>query len=346
MQLALELAERGLLPDWLIRSGIRRLLASRLRELATAGSPDAEQATREFARAMQRNPLVVAADAANAQHYEVPTEFFVRTLGRRLKYSCGFWPAGVETLDESEEAMLELTCQRAGLEDGMRVLDLGCGWGALTLWLAERYPRCQIDALSNSATQRAHIEGCCRERGFDRVRVTTGSVADFAPSAVFDRIVSVEMFEHVRNYDELLSRIRQWLAPDGRLFVHVFCHRARPYYFEPASSGDWMARHFFTGGLMPSRTLLGEFPDRMTLEEQWTVSGTHYQRTCEAWLAKLDADRAAVERAFAQSSPAEDSRRLAQRWRMFYMACAELFGFRGGDEWHVAHYLLRPPTAP
>jgi len=344
MQLGLELAERGWLPDAAVRLGIRRLLAERQRQLAAALPANPVEATRAFARGMTDNPLVVAADSANAQHYEAPTEFFQRVLGKRMKYSCGYWPKGVDALDASEEAMLALTCERAELQDGMTLLDLGCGWGALSLWVAQRFPHCRIRALSNSATQRAYIESQCREHGFSNVAVATASVADFDPQDRFDRVISVEMFEHVRNYDALLRRVAGWLRPDGKLLVHVFCHALRPYYFEPETSGDWMARNFFTGGIMPSRGLLGEFPRDLAIERQWSVWGVHYQRTCEAWLQRLDAQRDAVGRALAPRGPAAAARRATQRWRMFFMACAELFGTQQGSQWHVEHYLMRRPS--
>jgi len=341
----IDFAERGQVPDWLIRMGIRRLLRRRLEEVTSrfvdhslAGR--GELLTSQFAEEMRNSPMVVAADSANDQHYEVPPEFFETVLGRHLKYSCGLWATDDVSLDNSEAAMLQLTCQRAEIEDGMRILELGCGWGSLTLWMAEHYPACRITAVSNSAPQRRYIERQCAERGIGNVEVLTNNIADFRPDRQFDRVVSVEMFEHVRNYELLLNRIADWLHPDGKLFVHIFCHRQFAYPFETNGASDWMARHFFTGGIMPSEDLLREFPDDLGVSGQWHVSGLHYSRTCEAWLEKLDANADSLRELFGRELGAREASVQLQRWRMFFMACSELFRFRGGEEWGVGHYLL------
>jgi len=333
--LAIELAERGWLPDGLTRVGIRRLLSHRLgaeRERQANGSDLLEQ--------LNSGPLALSTDEANDQHYEVPSRFFELALGRRLKYSCCYWPDGVSTLDDAEEAMLELSCTRAGVADGMEILDLGCGWGSLALWMAEHYPNARILAVSNSSTQRAHIEQRAHESGFGNLEVLTCDVNDFQPDRKFDRVLSIEMFEHMRNYDMLLERVASWLETDGRLFVHIFCHREIAYLFQTDGRQDWMARHFFTDGLMPAWDLLTHFERSMVLEERWRVDGTHYQKTAEAWLEQLDENRTVVESVFR--SAYEDPERWAERWRLFFLACAELFGFRGGSEWFVGHYLMKP----
>ena len=340
MKTAIELAEAGILPDSMIRIGIRRMLARRLAEEAAAAPERAR-----WRAGLAEGPVTIHADAANAQHYELPTPFFERVLGPRLKYSACLWPEGVTTLAAAEEAMLALTTERAEIEDGQRILELGCGWGSLCLYLAERFPSARITALSNSRTQRAFIEGRARERGIANLEVVTADIAAFDTAERFDRVVSVEMFEHVRNHRELFRRIGRWLVPGGKLFVHVFAHRIYAYPFEDEGPATWMARYFFTGGLMPSLDLLPEAARGiLELEESWTVDGTHYQKTLEAWLAEQDAARAELLPLFAATYGEKDARLWFQRWRIFFMACAELFGFREGSEWLVAHYRWRAPA--
>ncbi len=332
-----EFAERGLLPDTLIRFGARRLIGARLRQQFR---DDVESASRLYADMLEElrlSPLALQPEAANRQHYEVPAEFFRQVLGPRMKYSACYWPPGVETLADAETAMLELYGQRTGLEDGMRILDLGCGWGAFTLWAAEQYPNSRVLALSNSSSQKAMIESRARALGLDNVRVRTADVNELQLDERFDRVVSVEMFEHIRNYATLLNRIGGWLAPDGALFVHIFCHRYLMYPFHVEGESNWLGRHFFTGGLMPASDTLLCFQDRLRLERRWQLSGDHYRKTARAWLDNLDAQRHAAGAALADDATLS-TRRLLQRWRMFFIACEELFGWRGGNEWLVAHY--------
>jgi cyclopropane-fatty-acyl-phospholipid synthase len=348
----IDLCERGLVPDALARFGMRRLVAQRLQEEAAG---DVAGRHRALVQQLRESPVAIHTQDANVQHYEVPAEFFRLHLGPRLKYSCCWYDAADTTLAQAELAMLELYLQRAQLADGQRILDLGCGWGSLSLWLAQRLPGARITALSNSHGQRAFIEQRAREQGITNLRVVTANVAEFDPSQraadaallgtgfadgfVFDRVVSIEMFEHMRNYATLLAKVACWLAPGGRLFVHIFAHRELAYPFEVRDGSDWMSRHFFTGGLMPSRQLLGEFGDDLRLAQQWWVDGTHYERTANDWLAGMDAQRDEILAVFRGAYGVE-AERWFQRWRMFYMAVAELFGFRDGREWGVGHYLF------
>ncbi len=335
----IELCERGLVPDPLTRYGIRRLCAQRLRE---EGAFDLEQADRRFRSLLgelRASPIAIETAAANEQHYEVPTRFFQLCLGNRLKYSSCYYPRGDETLDEAEAAMLVLYGERAELRDGQEILELGCGWGSLTLWMAEKYPNARITAVSNSHSQREHIESVCSARGFDNVRVITCDVNRLGLDANrFDRVVSIEMFEHMRNYDALLGGIARWLKPDGKLFVHIFCHRSLMYPFLTDGDDNWMGRYFFTGGLMPSADTLLHFQKQLAIEQRWLLPGSHYQKTANHWLANQDASEYEVLQVLSTAYGEIEGCRWHQRWRIFWMACAELFGYDGGNEWMVAHY--------
>ncbi len=344
--LAIELCERGLIPDALVRAGMRRLIATRLTSREARDGEIRSEAMRRFIEHASTGPIAQHTKDVNAQHYEVPPAFFEQILGAHLKYSGCLFEAGIENLDQAEHAMLALYAERAGLRDGQRILDLGCGWGSFALWAAQRFPHARILAVSNSNGQRAFIEHRADERGLNNLRVETCDINDFDPGeAVFDRIVSVEMFEHMRNYRELLARIRSWLADNGRLFVHIFCHKLLAYPFATDGEYDWMGRHFFTGGVMPSENLLLAFQRDLVVQNQWWLSGTHYQAPANAWLAALDANRDAIRALFVDAYGAADAERWVQRWRMFFMAVAELFGYRRGNEWGVAHYLFAPRFA-
>ena len=339
----LGLAERGLVPDRMLRAGIRRLCAQRLRD-ERAGGVDA-QAERFVKRVdeLRRSPIAIHTDAANAQHYELPADFFRLCLGPRLKYSACYYPSGGESLAQAETAMLELYGERAELRDGQDILELGCGWGSLTLWMAEQYPNSTITAVSNSHSQRAHIEEQCRRRGYVNVLVITQDVNTLIlETAQFDRCVSVEMFEHLRNYETLLGRIASWLRPGGKLFVHIFAHRTLMYPFESDGGDNWMGRHFFTGGLMPASDTLLWFQRDLQIERRWHVDGMHYRRTANQWLERQDKQRDAVMTLLKQVY-GNHAALWFQRWRMFWMACAELFGYGDGQEWLLAHYRFRRP---
>lgn len=291
---------------------------------------------------MGSGAIAHATEKANEQHYEVPAPFFCEVLGPRLKYSCADWGDGVSTLAEAEESMLDLTCKRAGLEDGMTVLDLGCGWGSLSLWIATEYPRCSILAVSNSAPQREFIETRARALGCDNLTVETADMNEFQTGRRFDRVISVEMFEHMQNWKELLRRIATWVEPHGRVLVHNFCHHELAYPYEAVSDDDWMARFFFTGGLMPCAEAFTWFPDAFATEQQWVVNGNHYARTCRAWLRNIDERKRQVLPLFRETYGEQDGAIWFYRWRLFFIACEELFRFRDGNEWFVTQTLLRP----
>ena len=336
---AVHWVEQGRVPDRVVRLGIQRLLKSRLGELRDGDAAATAALTEAFVADMATAPIAPLPEKANEQHYELPAEFFAAVLGPHRKYSSGFWPGREATLEAAEAAALEATCERAGIADGQHILELGCGWGSLTLWIAERHRRSRITAISNSHSQREFIEAKAALRGLTNVEVLTRDINDFDTPGRFDRIVSVEMFEHLRNWPGAFANVARWLVPGGRFFLHVFAHRGAPYPFVERDASDWMSRHFFSGGQMPSDDLALRFQDELRVLSRWRWNGTHYQRTAEAWLANMDRRQSALRPLFAGVYGA-DAAVWWIRWRLFFMSVAELFGYAGGQQWWVSHYLF------
>lgn len=340
-----DLLAKGVIPDALIRIGIRQRLAGTLAPFEKLDCQQRQEKLMRHVDELHASPIAIATNEANEQHYELPTGFFKRVLGSNMKYSSGYWDEGVTDIDESEARMLAITCERAELQDGHRILELGCGWGSLTLWMASHYPNARITAVSNSRTQKAYIDSQLAERGLANVEVRTANMIGYEGEGdgEFDRVVSVEMFEHMKNYGLLMQRIARWLKPGGALFVHIFTHREYAYHYEAESEDDWMAKYFFTGGQMPSDDLLLYFQEDLGIEGHWHVSGTHYQKTSEAWLTRMDAARAELMPLMRDTYGEEEQLRWWVYWRVFFMACAELWGYRNGEEWIVSHYRFRKP---
>ncbi len=345
---AIKLAEKGLIPDKAIRLGIRQLCKTRLDEIAAANCEASAQIEANFIAAMRESPIALLPDLANAQHYELPTDFFALCLGQHRKYSSCFWLPETKNLDEAEAFALQLTCEHAELQNGQRILELGCGWGSLTLWMAERFPQSRITAVSNSNSQREYITQTAQARGLNNIQVITCDMNAFNPSAYaidapFDRVVSVEMFEHMRNHEVLYGKIHDWLVPGGKFLMHIFVHRLTPYAFEVQSDDDWMSEFFFSGGMMPSDDLPLYFQEKLKFKQRWRWDGTHYEKTANAWLANMDKHQALITPILEATYGTNQATQWRNRWRIFFMACAELFGYSQGQEWWVSHYQFERP---
>lgn len=333
----IELAEKGIIPDYFIRQGIVRNCENRLNNENVSNTEKVSSKKQIWIEQMKKSPIALVPEKANEQHYEVPPAFFENVLGKHLKYSSGYWPDGVNSLDESEESMLELSFERAQLADGDSILELGCGWGSLTCYMASKLPNSKITAVSNSKDQKEHILNRCKNQGLDNIEVITADMNDFDTENKYDRVVSIEMFEHMRNYKKLLSKISSWLHDDGKLFIHIFTHQSVVYPFENQGEADWMAREFFSGGMMPSHDLLLHFQDDLIIDDVWSMSGTHYEKTSLAWVNKMDANKDSIMKIFLKTY-GDDAKLWFQRWRIFFMSCEKLFGYNNGSEWGVSHY--------
>ena len=333
------LLAKGIVPDFLVRLGIRNLLKQRISEITFKNQNDKKKYLEEFISVMKSSPIAEKADKANEQHYEVPSDFYQYVLGEKLKYSCCYYEVE-ETLNEAEGKMLEITTQRANLQDGQKILELGCGWGSLTLFMAEKFPHSSIVGISNSKEQKKFIDAKASSMNLLNVKVITQDMNDFQPFDRFDRIVSVEMFEHIRNYKELLSRLKNSLFDNGRIFIHIFVHKETPYFFEPKDTSDWMSKYFFSGGMMPSNKLLYHFDDVFQVEDHWEVNGIHYSKTAEDWLKNMDSHKGKIMKLFKRHY-GNEAQKWFHYWRVFFMACSELWKYKGGKEWFVSHYLLK-----
>ncbi len=335
------LLEKNNIPDFLIRQNIRKLLAQRLKD-EDAGNVEANQEKiMQLIVELKSSPIAINTAYANEQHYEVPTQFYQYCLGKHLKYSSGYWKEGVNDIDISERDMLEITCQRAELAEGQQVLELGCGWGSLSLYMSAKFPKSTFTVVSNSSTQKLHIDEQASQRGIKNLTVVTADMNTFSIEKKFDRVVSVEMFEHMRNYEKLLAKVSSFLNENGKLFVHIFTHKGLAYKFEVVDDSDWMSKYFFTGGIMPSDHLLLYFDTHFNIEQHWRVSGMHYSKTSEAWLQNMDKHKTEIMPLFEQTYGKEGALKWWVYWRIFYMSCAELWGYNGGEEWIVSHYLFR-----
>ncbi|WP_210415685.1 cyclopropane-fatty-acyl-phospholipid synthase family protein [Bdellovibrio sp. ZAP7] len=345
LEVLIDWMEKGWIPEKLVRVGIRQLCRDRLKSLDVADRELEQERNSAYVTGLKKSAIAFATEKANQQHYELPASFYHLVLGKNKKYSSGYWPQDCSSLDEAEEAALRVTIERAQVADGMRILDLGCGWGSVSLKLAEKFPNSQIVGLSNSKSQREYILEQASKRGLSNVNIVTGDIGDFdAPedwNNGFDRVISVEMLEHVRNYEALFERLSTWLKPQGKLFVHIFTHSRYSYPFETEGADNWMGKYFFTGGQMPSHQLLTYFQKDLLLEQQWSWNGVHYQKTSEAWLQNMDRHRDEILNIFAKVYGNSESEVWFERWRVFFMSCAELFGFDKGREWGVSHYLFK-----
>ena len=339
----IDLAERGLVPDFMIRAGIRNLCKKRLQQCRSDNCEANAELAEKYIADSDASPMAVLTEKANEQHYEVPAAFYHKVLGKNLKYSSCYFDDLVSDLTTAENRGLELTCEHADLQDGQGILELGCGWGSLSLWMAKNFPKAKITSVSNSNSQRKYIMGQAKERELKNLKVITADVNSFETDATFDRVVSVEMFEHVRNHRGLFQRIHSWLKPQGKLFTHVFCHRSTSYPFEVEGEDDWMSKHFFSGGTMPADELFLRISGQLELETRWRWSGMHYAKTSEAWLSNLDRNKSEILPLFEQSMSTGEASRIFHRWRIFFLACAETFGFDNGQEWWVSHYLFHKP---
>nr|AJD20225.1 coclaurine N-methyltransferase [Podophyllum peltatum] len=337
----LQMLEANLLPDFLLRRAARMLLSMRLRVSYKPTAAEQLLDLMEFAHSLKEFPISIHQDEANSQHYEVPAEFYKLVLGKHLKYSSSYFSKPTSRLDESEQAMLELYCERAQLVDGQKVLDLGCGWGSFSLYAAKKFPQSRITGLSNSNTQKDFIEEECRKQGITNVNIITSDINVFEAGTTYDRIVSIEMFEHMKNYKELLKKISSWMKPDALLFVHIFVHKVFAYHFQDSGDDDWMARSFFTGGTMPADGLLLYFQDDLSILNHWRVSGNHYSRTSEEWLKNMDRNLEPIKIIFAKTYGENEIRKWIAYWRTFFLAVSELFGYNNGEEWMVSHYLFK-----
>ncbi|KAH7523850.1 (S)-coclaurine N-methyltransferase [Ziziphus jujuba] len=341
VKLALSSLERNLLPDAVIRRLTRLLLAARLRSGYKPSSDLQFSQLLRFVHSLKELPIAVETDQPKAQHYELPTSFFKLVLGKNLKYSCCYFEEKSSTLEDAEKAMMELYCERAQIKDGQTILDIGCGWGSLSLYIAQKYRNCRVTGVCNSTTQKAFIDEQCRDLKLQNVEIIVADISTFEMEATYDRLISIEMFEHMKNYKDLLKKISGWMKQDSLLFVHHFCHKAFAYHFEDVSEEDWITRYFFTGGTMPSANLLLYFQDDVSVVNHWLVNGKHYAQTSEEWLKRMDQSLSSIKPIMESTYGKDSAVKWTVYWRTFFIAVAELFGYNNGEEWMVAHFLFK-----
>jgi cyclopropane-fatty-acyl-phospholipid synthase len=341
ISLLIKLSEKQLIPDFAIRYGIRTLLKKRLDSLVSNNPETNIQDKIDFIHKMNSSKIALVPELANKQHYEIPANFYKYCLGRHRKYSSCYWEDNTKNLDEAELLSLKLTTQHAKLTNGQNILELGCGWGSLTLWMAKKFPKSKITAVSNSSSQKTHILEQAKKRNLNNISIITEDMNKFNPKTRYDRIVSVEMIEHMRNHRQLFKKINTWLKPGGLFFMHIFVHKTQPYLFEVQDEDDWMSQYFFSGGMMPSEDLPLFFQEDLKIIDQWSWSGKQYEKTANAWLANIDSNKEKVMKTLEKIYGKDNSKKWFQRWRIFFMSCAELWGYRDGNEWKVVHYLFK-----
>jgi len=328
-----------------IRTGVRNVLSLWLDKLNCDGDVEKKMFYKQkFVADLKQLPIAIQTESANEQHYEVPTDFFLTVLGKRLKYSSCLFSEGISNLNDAEDAMLSLVCERALVEDGQTIMDLGCGWGATTFWLLEKYPSCHVTCVSNSSTQGEYIRNSAQKNGYgDRIKVYTADANTFHTSERFDRIISIEMFEHMKNYEQLFQKVASWLKPNGFLFTQILCHREFTYHFkaEKDSDTEWMAQNFFSGGTMPSSDLFLYFQKDLLIEKHWNINGKHYSKTLDAWLEIMDQNKPVINKIFEAAYGHSEVDKQISNWRKFFMYCSEVFGCNNGNDWIVAHHLFR-----
>ena len=341
ISLLIKLSEKQLIPDFAIRYGIRTLLKKRLDSLVSNNPETNIQDKIDFIHKMNSSKIALVQELANKQHYEIPANFYKYCLGKHRKYSSCYWEDNTKDLDEAELLSLKLTTQHAKLTNGQNILELGCGWGSLTLWMAKEFPKSKITAVSNSSSQKTHILEQAKKRNLNNISIITEDMNKFNPKTRYDRIVSVEMIEHMRNHRQLFKKINTWLKPGGLFFMHIFVHKTQPYLFEVQDEDDWMSQYFFSGGMMPSEDLPLFFQEDLKIIDQWSWSGKQYEKTANAWLANIDFNKEKVMKTLEKIYGKDNSKKWFQRWRIFFMSCAELWGYRDGNEWKVVHYLFK-----
>jgi len=335
------------MPEWLQRKLIQSHLKWWSGRLEAGGDAEKQHHYREkMIKVFRENEKIAeATEEAKEQHYEVPTDFFLLSLGPWLKYSSCYWPKGCSTLRGAEEAMLEKICERAQIQDGMEILDLGCGWGSCGLYLLKKYPNVKVTFFSNSTTQQAYIrEQAKKGNNLDRIKSIAGDVNVTELNAEFDRIVTNEMFEHMKNYEKLFEKVSKWLKPEtGLLFIHVFCHRFFPYQFKvkDSNNADWMGRNYFTGGSMPSFDTFLYFQKHLAIQNTWMINGVHYSKTLEAWLDLLKEKESIISEIFAKEYGADKVTEHLNGWKLFYIMSSEAFKYNEGNDWCVAHYTFK-----